>query len=80
MTKSKAQKVDIYDIGDGLELLNVCVRNADDQLDHIATCIGRYDSTEYISVGNAKGLAEPGAIFSYSSFPRLYARKADRTV
>ena len=71
MTKSKTKKVDIYDIGDDMELLNICVKNAEGRLDHIATFIGRHGSTEFISVGHTEGLADPGAIFSYASFVKM---------
>ncbi len=77
MTKSKTKKADIYDIGDGLELLNICVRNAEGDLDHIATFIGSNDSTEYILVGNEDGLSNPGAVFSYSSFVNMQGKQIE---
>ena len=77
MTKSKTKKADIYDIGDGLELLNICVRNAEGDLDHISTFIGRHDSTEYISVGRTIGLSDPGAVFSYSSFVKTQKKQIE---
>ena len=50
MTKNKLKKVDIYDIGDGLELLNVCIKNEEGKLERIDTFVGHHDRQEYVSV------------------------------
>ena len=71
MTKNKLKKVDIYDIGDGLELLNVCIKNEEGKLERIDTFIGNHDRQEYISVGTATDLSAPGTVFSYASYVKM---------
>ena len=71
MTKNKLKKVDIYDIGDGLELLNVCIKNEEGKLEQIDTFVGNHDRQEYVSVGTAKELSDPGTVFSYASYVKM---------
>ncbi len=71
MRKSKTKTANIYDIGDGLELINVCVKDpSTGKLDRVNTFIGNHNRQEYLSVAGTKGLSEPGVIFSYSSYVR----------
>ena len=71
MKKSATKTVHIYDIGDGLELLNVCTKNPENgMIDRVNTFIGSHTRNEYVSVGRTEDLSIPGVIFSYSSYVR----------
>ncbi len=66
--KSSEKKVDIYDIGDGLELINVVTKNDTGDIVRVDTFIGSSKRDEYVSVGRAEGLSGAGVIFSYSQY------------
>ena len=71
MKKSTTKAVHIYDIGDDLELLNICTKNPENgKLDRVDTFVGHHARMEYVSVGVTKNLSAPGVIFSYSSYVR----------
>ena len=62
--KTSERKVDLYDIGDGLTLMNVILKNEDGKMRSIDTYIGT-DRNGFSCVGHTEGLDEPGVIFSY---------------
>ena len=68
--KSNERKVDLYDIGNGLTLMNVIIKNQDGKMAAIDTYIGS-DRNRYQYVGRTEGLDEPGVIFSYAKYMRL---------
>ena len=60
MKKESKKRIDLYDIGDGLTLMNLIEKNDSGKMHHITTYIG--------IEGN--DLDAPGAIFSYQSYVR----------
>ncbi len=71
MKKSESKNVYIYDIGEGLELLNICSKDpVSGKLDRVDTFIGNHARQEFVSVGRTEGLSLPGVIFKYSSYVR----------
>lgn len=69
MKKESKKRIDLYDIGDGLTLMNVIEKNDSGKMRHITTYIG-IEGNGFICVGNANDLDAPGAIFSYQSYVR----------
>jgi len=69
MKKEAKKRIDMYDIGDGLTLMNVITKNDNGKMHHITTYIG-IEGNGFVCVGNANELDAPGAIFSYASFVR----------
>ena len=59
----------MYDIGDGLILMNVINKNEDERIHRITTYIG-IEGNGFVCVGNANDLDVPGAVFSYQSYVR----------
>lgn len=53
--KASDRKVDLYDIGDGLKLMNVIVKNQDGKMMSIDTYIGA-DRNGFSCVGHTEGL------------------------
>ncbi|MDO4978467.1 MAG: hypothetical protein Q4E53_14550 [Eubacteriales bacterium] len=70
MNKIAKRRVDMYDIGDGLTLMNVIQKNADGKMQKITTYIG-IEGNGFVCVGNANELDAPGALFSYASYVRM---------
>lgn len=72
MTKCKAseRKVDLYNIGDGLTLMNIILKDQDGKMMSIDTYIGA-DRNGFSCVGHTEGLDEPGVIFSYARYVRM---------
>jgi hypothetical protein len=70
MNKLTQKRIDAYDIGDGLVLLNVITKNEQGKMHQIDTYIG-IESNGFVCVGNARELDAPGAIFSYKSYVRM---------
>lgn len=68
--KAAERKVDLYDIGDGLTLMNVILKNQDGRMMSIDTYIGA-DRNGFSCVGHTEGLDEPGVIFSYAGYVRM---------
>lgn len=64
------KRVDLYDIGEGLTLMNVLIKNEEGKLDSIDTYIGA-ERNGFSCVGHTEKLAEPGVIFSYSQYIRM---------
>ena len=68
--KSSEKRVDLYDIGDGMTLMNIVNRNAEGKIDSIYMYIGYTDEDSFLRVGIAEDLAAPGSLFNYASFMR----------
>ena len=68
--KTTERKVDLYDIGDGLTLMNVILKNKDGRMRSIDTYIGA-ERNGFSCVGHAEGVDEPGVIFSYAGYVRM---------
>ncbi|MCD8120615.1 MAG: hypothetical protein LUE29_14260 [Lachnospiraceae bacterium] len=68
--KASEHKVDLYDIGDGLTLMNVILKNQNGEMMAIDTYIGR-EGEEFSCVGHTKALDQPGVIFSYARYVRM---------
>ncbi|MGN0276691.1 MAG: hypothetical protein ACI4CZ_05805 [Hominisplanchenecus sp.] len=68
--KATERKVDLYDIGDGLTLMNVILKNQDGRMMSIDTYIGA-ERNGFSCVGHTEGLDEPGVIFSYARYVRM---------
>ncbi len=68
--KTTERKVDLYDIGDGLTLMNVILKNQDGRMRSIDTYIGA-ERNGFSCVGHAEGVDEPGVIFSYAGYVRM---------
>lgn len=69
MKKLARKRIDMYDIGDGLTLMNVINKNEDGKMHQITTYIG-IEGNGFICVGNANELDASGTIFSYRSYVR----------
>lgn len=69
MKKIVQKRIDMYDIGDGLTLMNVINKNENGKMHQITTYIG-IDGNGFVCVGNANDLDAPGAIFNYQSYVR----------
>ena len=67
MKKIAQKRIDMYDIGDGLTLMNVINKNENGKMRQITTYIG-IEGNGFVCVGNADELDAPGAIFSYQSY------------
>ena len=70
--KPAEKKSDIYDIGDGLILLNIQTKNAEGVLDRVDTYIGM-DGIGFCPVGVVENISSPGYVFSISFFRNLYS-------
>lgn len=70
MKKQSQKRVDMYDIGEGLVLMNVISKNENGKMHQITTYIG-IEGNGFACVGNANDLDEPGVIFSYQSYIKM---------
>ncbi len=68
--KTSERRVDLFDIGDGLTLMNVILKNEEGKMMAIDTYIGA-ERNGFSCVGHAEGLDEPGAVFSYAGYNRM---------
>ena len=68
--KPAEKKSDIYDIGDGLILLNIQTKTTEGVLDRVDTYIGM-DGIGFCPVGVVENISSPGYVFSYPSFVRM---------
>lgn len=69
MKKYAQKRIDMYDIGNGLTLMNVINKNENGKLHQITTYIG-IEGNGFVCVGNANDLDAPGTIFSYQTYVR----------
>lgn len=67
---SSERKTDLYDIGDGLTLMNMVIKNESGKTKAVHTYIG-YEGNDFVCVAHAEGLDEPGVIYSYPSHVRM---------
>lgn len=68
--KNTERKVDLYDIGYGLTLMNIILKNQDGKMQAIDTYIGA-DGNGFSCVGHTEGLDEPGVVFSYAGYVKM---------
>ena len=69
MNKLSQKQINMYDIGDGLTLMNVINKNENGKMHQITTYIG-IEENGFVCVGNANDLDAPGTLFSYQSYVR----------
>lgn len=69
MKKLSQKRIDMYDIGDGLTLMNVINKNENGKVHQVTTYIG-IEGNGFVCVGNANDLDAPGAIFGYQFYVR----------
>ena len=70
MKKQSQKRIDTYDIGDGLTLMNVITKNEAGKMHQITTYIG-IEGNGFVCVGNANDLDEPGSLFTYQSYVKM---------
>jgi len=75
--KSSERKVDMFDIGDGLILMNIIEKNQNGQMKSIDIYIGA-ERDGFCCVGHTEGLDQPGVIFSYSKYVKLIQANLQR--
>lgn len=68
--KSTERKIDMYDIGNGLTLMNVIWKNQDGKMSAIDTYIGA-EGNGFTCVGHTEDLDKPGVLFSYSQYIKM---------
>ena len=68
--KSNERRIDLYDIGNGLTLMNIIQKNQDGKMQSIDTYIG-IENNGFSCVGHTEGLDEPGVLFSYAQYVRM---------
>ena len=74
MKKLTQKRIDMYDIGDGLNLMNVISKNEAGKMHQITTYIG-IEGNGFVCVGNADELDAPGVIFSYQGSVKYFVSK-----
>lgn len=68
--KSNERRIDLYDIGNGLTLMNIILKNQNGKMKSIDTYIG-IENNGFSCVGHTEGLDEPGVIFNYAQYVRM---------
>lgn len=68
--KNTERKVDLYDIGNGLTLMNIIWKNGEGKMMSIGTYIGA-ERNGFSCVGHTEGLDEPGVLFNYSRYVKM---------
>ena len=68
--KTTERKVDLYDIGNGLTLMNIILKNQNGKMTAVDTYIVT-DRNGFSCGGHTEGLDEPGVIFSYTQYVRM---------
>jgi len=68
--KASQRRVDLYDIGDGLTLMNIILKNDEGKMQEVHSYIVQ-EGNGFSCVGRTEGLDEPGVIFSYTSYVRM---------
>ena len=69
---TKERKIDLYDIGNGLELMNIRFFNENGKLVKLETYVGENEKG-YVRVGSIADLDEPGVIFTYNWYVKQQA-------
>lgn len=67
---SSQKRVDLYNIGEGLTLMNILIKNSEGKLDSIDTYIGA-ERNGFSCAGYTERLSEPGVIFIYLQYVRM---------
>ena len=75
--KNSERKVDMYDIGDGLTLMNIIDKNQNGQIKSVDTYIGM-ERDRFYCVGHVEGLDQPGVQFDYSKYIKLIQANLQR--
>ena len=75
--KSLERKVDLYDIGDGLTLMNIILKNQDGYIKSVDTYIGA-ERDRFCCVGHTEGLDQPVVQFNYSKYVKLIQANLQR--
>ena len=68
--KTSERRVDLYNIGDGLTLMNIILKNDEGKMQEVHSYIGQ-EGNGFSCVGHTEGLDEPEVVFSYSSYARM---------
>lgn len=68
--KSTERKIDLYDIGNGLTLMNIIWKNQDGKMTSIDTYIGA-EQNGFCCVGRTEDLDHPGVVFNYAQYVRM---------
>ena len=68
--KASRRRVDLYDIGDGLTLMNIILKNDEAKIQEVHSYIGQ-DGNGFSCVCHTEGLDEPGVFFSYTEYVRM---------
>jgi len=68
--KSTQRKTDLYDIGDGLTLMNIIQKNSDGRAKNVHTYIGP-EGNGFVCVSHADGVDKPGVLFNYADYVRM---------
>ena len=76
-SKSSERKVDMFDISDGLTLMNIIEKNQNGQIMSVDTYIGT-DRDRFCCVGHTEGLDQPGVQFNYSKYVKLIQANLQR--
>ena len=75
--KDSERKVDMFDIGDGLTLMNIIDKNQNGQIKSVDTYIGMKRDRFYC-VGHVEGLDQPGVLFNYTKYVKLIQANLQR--
>ena len=67
----------MYDIGDGLTLMNIIEKNQYGQIKSVDIYIGA-EREKFCSVGHVDGLDQPGVQFDYSKYVKLIQANLQR--
>ncbi len=68
--KNTERKIDLYDIGNGLTLMNIIWKNEEGKMSVIDTYIGA-EGNGFTCVGHTEDLDNPGVLFSYSQYVKM---------
>lgn len=68
--KNTERKIDLYDIGNGLTLMNIIWKNQEGKMSTINTYIGA-EKNGFSCVGHTEDLDKPGVLFSYSQYVKM---------
>ena len=75
--KSSERKIDMYDISDGLTLMNIIEKNQNGQVKSVDTYIGA-ERDRFCCVGHTEGLDQPVVVFIYSKYVKLIQANLQR--
>ena len=77
--KDSERKIDMYDIGDGLTLMNIIEKNQNGKIMSVDIYIGT-DRDRFYCVGHTEGLDQPGVQFDYSKYVKLIHANLQRYI